>query len=337
MDNLNKKEGTIYNIERPSFRAGTGVCKCNNKKVDISKLNKRRGVGNYEITRPSFEAPPIRPRIAGDFDKLQAIDIETQGAKIQLSDKTIAELFKTRVGDNTDTEWLNEKARLTGVYQARGMTPLEIEREFEINKPLGREQRKITVNQNIGQSSLTIKDKIEEIKNEVQDGRAESRAQQAMLIGQLALIFTDTQALTQFTNQQLVGLSQTVARLNVPRDYKQVGLQFRYVDNVYYNANKGLVNLFIFSNITSDPNFGPNGINFDTPIYNFARTNNQNGIPCVEFATMTRDLQKADNARRFLDLERRGIVSKRQMIAIVNGLPNGWDNVNVSVAAANRL
>lgn len=336
MDNLKTKAGTIYNIDRPAFKAGTKErCNCNNKKIDISKLNKRRGIGNYEIMRPSFEAPKIRPRIAGDFDKLQAIDIETQGAKIQLSDKTIAELFKTRVGDNTDNEWLQEKARLTGIYQARGMTPLEIEREIEVNKPLGREQRKITVSQNIGQSSLSVKDKIEEIKQEVVDGRAESRAQQAALIGQLALIFADTQALTQFTQQQLVGLSQTVARLNVPRDYKQMGLTFRYIDYPYYFANRGLINLFIFSNITSDPNFGPNGINYNKPIYNFAA--HPNGIPTVDFSSMTRQMQKRPPVNiRYLDLERRGVINYAQMLAIVNGLPNGWDNVNISITQNNR-
>ena len=171
MQNLKPKAGgKIFNMDRPAYKAGINTCNCGSTEpIDLKKLNKRNGLGNYNIERRNFDAPKIRPRIAGDFDKLQAIDIETQGAKIQLSEKTIAELFKTKVGDKTDSKWLAEKARLTALYQARGMTPLEIEREFEVNKPLGREQRKITSNQNIGQSSLSVADKIDEIKQEVAD------------------------------------------------------------------------------------------------------------------------------------------------------------------------
>ena len=60
----------------------------------------------------------------------------------------------------------------------------------------------------------------------------------------------DTQAISQLTQLQFQGLAQTVARLNLPRNHKQIGLEPRYVDIAYYNANQGLVNLFLFSNFT---------------------------------------------------------------------------------------
>lgn len=338
MENLKTKAGTIFNIQRPSFRLGTTKTQSVVvKPTDLQKINKRSGLGNYDITRRNFEASEIRPRIAGDFDKLQAIDIETQGAKIQLSDKTIEELFKTKVGDKTDTQWLAEKARLTALYTARGMTMQQIERELEVNKPLGREQRKITSNQNIGQSSLSLVDKLEEIKHEVEDGRAESRAQQAVLTAQLALIFADTQAISQLSQQQFQGLAQTVARLNLPRNHKQIGLEPRYVDIAYYNANQGLVNLFLFSNITSDPNYGV-GIDFNRPIYNFA--GQANGIPAMAFTSaitaMGRGIVNGLNQRRYLDLDRRGLINHAQLMAAVNALPNQFANANVSIAPANR-
>lgn len=340
MQNLKPKAGgKIFNMDRPAYKAGISNCNCGpSEPIDLKKLNKRNGLGNYNIDRPAYEAPKIRPRIAGDFDKLQAIDIETQGAKIQLSDKTIAELFKTKVGDKTDSKWLAEKARLTALYQARGMTPLEIEREFEVNKPLGREQRKITTTQNIAQSSLTVADKIDEIKQEVADGRGESRAQQALLIGQLALIFADTQAITQFTRQQAVQLAQTINRLNVPQDYRQMGLAARYIDINYYRANAGLINLYLFSSVATDPNYanGAGPLNYNTIVYNFVA--NPNGLPPIMFQSMiTLMSQNAQrNPRRFFDLERRGIISKAELDAIVLALPNGWNNPAISVDVAYR-
>ena len=115
MNNLKPKlSGSIYDIQRPSFKLGTVQIKNKDGKIsDLTKLDRRNGLGNYEIIRRNFEKPAIRPRIAGDFDKLQAIDIETQGTIIQLSDKTIEKLFKVKIPDKTDTQWLAEKARLT--------------------------------------------------------------------------------------------------------------------------------------------------------------------------------------------------------------------------------
>ena len=331
MENLKSKAGVIFSIARPAFKLG--VVNLNQTAEKLPK-NIRNGLGNYDIERRNFEASEVKPRIAGDFDKLQAIDIETQGTKIQLSEKTIAELFKTKVDDKTDNQWLEEKNRLVALYQARGMTASEIEKELEVNKPLGREQRKITSNQNIGQSSLSVKDKLQEIKQEVVDGRAESRAQQALLIGQLGLIFRDTQAIENFTATQLTDLSQTVARLNLPRSAKQLGIIPRYIDKVNYKLNDGLVNLFLFSNVSSDPNYGPNvnQINFTTPINNF-KINAKVNQKTISFGGMIGALNQGDS---YLDLEQRGIIDKTQMLAVVNGLVNGWDNPEIAVDITNR-
>ena len=174
---------------------------------------------------------------------------------------------------------------------------------------------------------------MEEIKQEVVDGRAESRAQQALLIGQLALIFADTQSLENFTRQQLVDLSQTVSRLNLPQNHKQIGLDKRYVDIDYYNANQGLVNLFIFSNVSSDPNYN-NGLDYKTPVYNFA-SHPPGGLPAITFASMISGMSK-NKGRRYLDLGRRGIISQKELRTIVAGLNKNWDNDDVSVIPANR-
>ena len=175
---------------------------------------------------------------------------------------------------------------------------------------------------------------MEEIKQEVVDGRAESRTQQALLIGQLALIFADTQTVVNFTRQQFIDLSQTLARLNISQNRKQIGLDKRYVDIAYYNANQGLVNLYIFSNIGSDPNYN-RGIDYQTPVYNFA-TRPGIGIPAIGFSSMITALGRPADRRRYLDLETRGMISQVQLRAIVAGLNKNWDNDEVSVDLANR-
>ena len=346
MDNIKPKQGgTAFNINRPAYLVGStkcgkqnsegeSCCRANPAPRDLSKINHRNGLGNYDITRKNFDASTIRGRIAGDFDRLQALDIETQGVKIQLSEKTIEELFKTKIADKTDTQWIAEKDRLTILYRNRGMTPDQIERELEVNKPLGREQRKITSVQNIGQANLTIGDKIREIKEEVLDGRAESRQQQAVLIGQLAIIFNNIQTVENFTRTQLIDLSQTVARLNLPRNHKQMGIEPRFIDNTYYNNNSGLINLFFFANVASDPTFNtPNGVSYTSPVLNF--TNNPNGLPAIKLTSMLASMTQQGNGKRYLDLGRRGVISYNQMRQVVINL-GSWDNSEIAVEPSNR-
>ena len=340
MDNLKTKGGTIFNVERPSFKLGTSKVKNIGKVSNVSSVNNRGGLGNYDITRRSFTSPPIKPRMAGDFDKLQAIDIETQGTKIQLSEKTIAELFRTKVPDKTDIQWITERNRLLAYYRTRGMSDDEIERELQVNKPLGREQRKVIATQNIAQSQLTLADKLTEIKQEVLEGRAESRAQQALLIGQLALIFRDTQALDNFTQTQLADLSQTLNRINLPRTAKQMGLNQRYIDIQYYNANVGMINLYLFGNASYDPNFSttdrPNtNISYSYPVYNFVAS--QNGFPCMKLTSLVSAMSRQRSARTFLDLEQRGMISFNEMDVIQDQLDGGWDNPQISIEQGNRL
>jgi hypothetical protein len=51
---------------------------------------------------------------------------------------------------------------------------------------------------------------------------------------------------------------------------------------------------------------------------------------------MITSMQRPGNDKRYLDLERRGLINRAQLTAIINGLANGWNNVNVSVQPQNR-
>jgi hypothetical protein len=319
-------DGNIFNFDRPAFKSRTTNLNFNAQKIP---RNERAGLGNYDITRHNFDAPEIKPRMALDFDKIQAIDIENFGTKIQLSEKTIEELFHTRIPDPQDTQWLNEKNRLVAVYQARGFTPEQIEIELNINKPLGREQRTIKTKQNIGQSALSTSDKLYEIKQEIEEGRAESRAQQAILTGQLSLILNDITTLSNLTQTQILNMTIIIARLNLPTTHTQFGLIPRFVDIDYYNANTGMINLLFFANVMGDPNYnnGAGPITFDTPIY---ALNAQ--IPtAIKISSMISGLSRPGNKRLFLDLLNRGTINYKNMKTIIDGLPGTINNPEISV------
>mgnify|MGYP003642172284 CR=1 FL=1 len=322
----------MTNLIRPAYRLGTSMFEQKNVKLPP---NIRNGIGNYTITRRNFDASVISPRIAGDFDRLQALDIETQGAKVQLSDKTIEELFKMKIPDKKDTTWIAEKNRLVVDYAARGMTPEQIQQELEINKPLGREQRKIKSSQNFAESSLSVGDKIEEIKNQVVDGRVESRAQQVALVAQIALLLADTRAIEALTRVQLGDLARTIATLRLPTDHKLLGIPPRFIDIDFYNANAGLINLYLFSSVQADPNYngGAGPLTYDTLVYNFA--GGPTGIPPVKLTSMVASMGRG-GGRRYLDLLTRGVITQMQMRVAVAGLPGGFANPDVAISPANQ-
>ena len=95
-----------------------------------------------------------------------------------------------------------------------------------------------------------------------------------------------------------------------------------------------LVNLFIFSNITSDPNYNDKDLNYKTPVYNFA-SHPPGGLPAITFASMISGMSK-NKGRRYLDLGRRGIISQKELRTIVAGLNKNWDNDDVSVDPRHR-
>jgi len=328
-DFMKTRGGSAFSLERPAYREGTS-----SMDFQAQKMPKqiRAGLGNRDITRANFLSPDIRPRNAIDFDKLQAIDIETQGAKIQLSDKTIAELFKTKIPDPQDVKWIAERDRMRTAFQLAGLTPAQIEIELNTNKPLGREQRKINGQHNIGQSTLSMGDKLHELEQEVKDGRAESRVQQATIIGQFALVLADTNAIAGLTQLQLSNLGQALARVGVPTTHKRLGLIPRFVDNDFYLANAGLINLLLFSKVRETPNTVQ--YNYDQMVLNFTR-GDDNGMPGIKLSSMV-SLIRRQIDRRYIDLHRGGIITLNQMRAAVGAIPGGFASPDVDIQLANQ-
>ena len=73
-------------------------------------------------------------------------------------------MFHVQLDDPTDVTWIAEKNRMVAEYKRRGLSDQDILRELDANKPLGREQRKVSKMQNFNMSNMTVAQKIEELK-----------------------------------------------------------------------------------------------------------------------------------------------------------------------------
>ena len=221
-------------------------------------------------------------------------------------------------------KWLKDKL-------TKSMTNEMIERELQVNKPLGREQRTTSKRQNIGQSSLSMADKLREIKEEVDNGRAQTRQQQAILTGQLALILNDTQAINALTQAQLQGLAVSLARIAAPTNHKGLGLEPRFVDISYYNDNAGMINLLLFSKVREMPNVV--GYNYDQICKNFV-VDPDDGLPAVKLTSMVSAISNNNN-RRYLDLERGGVINLQQLRTFAEAA-GGFTNSDFNIQPANQ-
>ena len=297
-ENFNPPESANnqFNIDRKAFDAGS-IYGEKQTAQSISGINRRIGQGNREIIRPAFMSPTIHARLPVDFDKLQAMDIANFGQKVQLGQEQLEQLTMVAVPDPQDTQWLNERRRLMGVFRAQGMSDAQIEQELDINKPLGREQRTNNVpSKNIArQQGLSFKSKLAEIKQEIDNGNAENRNQQAQLVGQMAVMLQNQDAVARLTTAELNSVNQNLIRLKVPKDYRAV-FPSRVIaagNDGYFTNNKGITAMFLMSNIPADRS--PN-----QPILSWNSQNRTyNPVSLLQIYKL--------GAERFLDMEQRTI------------------------------
>ena len=307
--------GQAFKINRPSFRVGETYHQ--DRTPPPLQPNSRRGLGNRDITRKNFEASNIRARNS-TFASLQATDIASLGNVVELGDKTLGELLKVDIPDIQDVKWIAEEARLRALYSNPpwNMSEIEIDQTLKANKPLGREQRTIkgVRGDELKQANLTASQQLTALIQEVKDGRAESKAQQARIIAELGIVLNETQTIQNATRQQIEDLTAIISRLGVPVNHKLMGLEPRIVDNAYYHANSGLINLLLLSKVRSsvpDANFPK--YNFNSPVKNFADMKN----PVIKLSSMVTALQRKGDARRYLDLDRGGVINEDQKNVIV--------------------
>ena len=331
-------------LRRPSFLAGT-IDKQEKSVVSRDKflqLNERKGIGNNEIIRPAFVNQNPRKRLTTEFEKLQLLSVDEAGLIGKQNDTKLNYKTRVHVPDETDFPWIAEKNRLSAIYRTQftnaGYSPDMIQplinRELEINKPLGREQRKVVIlTDDIANiNNLETKNKLNEIIQEVKDGRGENQLEKQQITGQLAQVLSDTKEIDRLTTLQLTDLGTALARIGFPTTSKRLGLIPRFVDNEFYNNNAGLINLLIFSRVREEPN--TNDFNYDKCVKNFASS--LTGLPASKLTSAISALGKQGAGKRYLDLEVCGIISPDQLKAELNNYPNGYNNPEFSITPANR-
>ena len=209
-------------IIRPSFRAGTRVFQSHDVKLPVDI---RSGLGNYHMVRENFIAPPIKPRMAVDFDKLNAQSLAADGIDVQLGDKTIEQLFKTYVKDKTDVEWTNEYNR----RKALGETA----QQLIDNPPFGREQRKVSKMTNFAEQAVDLDTKINRLGSSIKQGRDESKLDMANIAAEVARILGDIANLDAMTSAQLTAISAVINRLGLPKSPQTAGFtEYLQGDNI---------------------------------------------------------------------------------------------------------
>jgi len=339
MDLKEPKPGTRFEIKREKFKAGQpmiplGLLTKSTSRSDITPdiniKNNRSGTGNRNITRPMFKAPPVQPRRPISFDKLQLLNEELFGKKVQLSEKTLSRLFDVKIPDSSDTAWLSEKRRLTMVMKRENpnITLTQIAERFLTNPPLGRPQRTVTESRNITDQGISIESKLNILKNKIASGRAESRDQQAEILGQFALVLGNAVEINQMSAKRLEELGVSLAALNVPLVPKQMGIDARIVDEVYYDdaRNSGLINIYFLSQALRDDE-----VTLDKPVKNVTGSRD----PIIKLSAMNTAVRRADG-KRYIDLNDRKLLTKDEMRAAVALIPGGFDSPSVSVAVVNQ-
>jgi len=312
---MKTRSGKPFNISRPAFR--TGESNIARAAVPSLRPNNRRGLGNYDIQRNNFISPPIRGREVLNFERLQAQDISEGGIRVQLGDKTIEQLFKVKVADPTDIDWINEKNRRV----AAG----ETEEQIAARPPLGRPQRTVAKRMNFGAQNLSMSEEIELLKAAVSQGSADNTKQSARIIADTALLLTNIDRLSQMsytTSASLYNsLHELVKGIRVPQTWREMGLGHRFFSVAQYRKQAGMINLFLLSNI-------PEGRTFDKPIVSMNAAGGPSaGMSIISLDSSLRPGSEKDVSRRkpgkYLDVELRAVVPLSYVVEQVN---NGVDD-----------
>tara|TARA_R110001606_G_scaffold41396_1_gene111727 strand:- start:142 stop:1116 length:975 start_codon:yes stop_codon:yes gene_type:complete len=311
-------------ITRPGYRRDTLIIDDDDKIPNIK--NKRNGIGNRTITRPGAKQQSGISR-AVIFNRMTVLGSENAGI-VELGEKTLAKLFEVKVPDITDVQWIAEKNRLIAKYIALGMTKDEAEAEVKVNKPFGRAQRTITKQENIAQSALSTGQKIDELAEEVSQGRAEGKTDRALIQRQLSLTLRSINSLTNLTQAEILNLKNLALRADIPSDHKALGLSPRYVDKEFYDKNSGNINLLFVGKIAEYIKLGgveSKDYNMNDIVKDF--TTSSNGRPAKTIPVMYRGLSRTRaKDRKYLDLAEGGIITRNQIKKVSKTVPQGFNN-----------
>jgi hypothetical protein len=306
-------------IKRPYFQFGA-VLQDTTAPPLSDIIPKRMGTGNYQIKRDNFTNSDPKPRNPR-FDDFQIAGLEKRGSDKGLGDKTLSELFSVDVPDPSDNLWLAEKQRLTNKYltQPNPLTPEQIKLELLAHKPLGRDQRKIRKRDNVASSALSFRSKLEEMEQEIREGRAVDSGKLATIEGQLNNILSSTRDISNMTQQQLKESAEMLEALHIPRTHEELGLP-RIIGNDYYKLKSGIINMFLLKNAENHA-----VLSLQKPI--FGITNKPTNL-----SSMVSAMGLPNNNKQFLDLGNRVMLNIQGLINLVNDIPEGFNNPAIGLS-----
>lgn len=319
------KKGKPFSLERPQFKKGTpsAIVDESISTFNIARLNKRSGLGNNTILRDSFRTPDVLGRQLTDYALAELIDRQQQGIKVQLSDKTLKDLFQVKTVDPDDKEWLAEyNRRLAGG---------ETKEQLKAFPPFGREQRVMFKTVNFGEgvslsetSSKTVTEQLTLLKEAVTAGSGTTDLTEV-----LAKIFELTEKVDAFSVDNYGILGEILNKIGVinpdPRIYFGAGYH-RLWDKDQFLANQAKVVVFLLAN---QPTKGMES----TPVRGETKllatlqamyTSMAKGTPNKVFnASGTEAPYPQYTAYQwYLDIDRKRLISRADAVMLVSGSEN---------------
>ena len=316
------KKGKPFIIERPAFKKGTTMAIVDESKRTANLKNNRSGLGNNLIIRQSFETPNVAPRQATDYALQELIDRQQQGIKVQLSDKTLQDLFQVKTVDPQDFAWIAE-------YNRR-IAAGETKEQLAISPPFGREQRVMFKRVNFGSAtslsegtSLSISEELKLLRDAVTAGSASSD-----LVNILAKLLELTTKFDAFTNDNMIMLAEILAKTGAVDPDPKVYFGAGY--HRFWDSNQVLDDLpkmiFFLSANVSNPK---------TPVRSISRTvigikqmliNLAKGSRSDVFDSSGKPAPKPPyySYEQYLDVDSKILVTRDDVITAVNtGIDNG--------------
>lgn len=256
------------NFVRRGFRVG--LTKVPDKSIPNLPAQKIGGLGNFEIYRRGMETQASGKRIV-DFDNLRT-NFGMRAKEFNLSEATLSKLFDVDVPDINDITWINEYKRLETAMLASGASMVAIKEFLSKNPPFGRPQRTVKVKRNLGATSMTTENKLNEILQELSDGKVASLTNKADVLAAIAVVLNSTTALTTMTTIEYAKLTQIIRAIASKLgtfDRNSFGIPFRIIDIEFLNANIGAVSMYCLIMASGSSNPAVAGMN--EIIYNYVR------------------------------------------------------------------
>jgi hypothetical protein len=228
-------------IIRPAFKSGISSV---HFKADMIKPPNKIGERSDLLTRPSLASASLGNRVVPEFEELDEEGERQNGLKVQLSDKTLKQLFMTKVPDIRDTAWIDEYDRRISA----GETPAQI----KASPPFNRKQYTVETMKNFGQENVTTRDRLDMINNAFNQARIETRQDKALILAQLADIMSSSENIELVTtDMQLQSLQKAAKRAGMVKNWQDIpNLQSSLIDsNMMRGENAGLIALYLLTNI----------------------------------------------------------------------------------------